>query len=199
MDFIQHIRWRPEIGDPSVMGWVTVAAYALAAFTAWLAARGAGHGSGVVSGSRGLWMGVAMLMAFLCINKQIDLQSLFTDIGRVFAKKQGWYEERRQFQKWFVVGVLAASFLVTTLVALRYRAFWKRHFMLAAGLAFLLTFIVVRAVSFHHVDALLKSRVGGMKRNWILEITGITLVWLAALLDCRKPKRSSAAARKVRR
>ncbi len=179
-----------------MMGWVTVAAYAFAAFTAWLAARRAGHAPG---GSRGLWVLVAMLMVFLCINKQIDLQSLFTDVGRVFAKKQGWYEDRRQFQKWFVVGILAASFLVTTLVAFRYRAFWKRHFVLAAGLAFLLTFIVVRAVSFHHVDALLKSRVGGMKMNWILEITGIALVWVAALLDCRKPKRSSAAVRKARR
>lgn len=38
MDFIQQLRWRPEIGDPSVMGWLTVAAYALAAGTAWLAA-----------------------------------------------------------------------------------------------------------------------------------------------------------------
>lgn len=196
MDFVQHIRWRPEIGDPSVMGWVTVAAYALAAFTAWLAAR---RTSGGASGSRGLWTMVALLMAFLSVNKQIDLQSLFTDLGRVIAKQQGWYEQRRQFQQWFVAGVLAASFLTVAIVVLRFRVFWRRHIVLGAGLAFLLTFIVVRAVSFHHVDALLRTRVAGMRMNWILELSGIGLVSVAALLDYRKPKRSAPSARHGRR
>lgn len=190
MDFIQQLRWRPDIGDPSLMGWVTVAAYALAAFTAWLAARRAGSAPGLAAGSRGMWFLVTLLMAGLCLNKQLDLQSLFTDIGRVIAWKQGWYQERREFQKWFVLGVLAASFLTTAFLILRFRGFWKSHFLLAAGLAFLVTFIVVRAISFHHVDALLKSRVEGVKMNWFLELTGIALIWLAALRDYRNPRRA---------
>ena len=107
MDFIQQIRWRPEIGDPIPHG---------------LADGGRLRGSppsppgspragpaappGLAGGSRGMWLLVTLLMALLCLNKQLDLQSLFTDIGRVISWKQGWYEERREFQKWFVLGVL---------------------------------------------------------------------------------------------
>ena len=78
MDFIQNIRWRPGIGDPSFMGWLTVAAYAGAAFTAWIAARRTSRAPGTVGGSRGTWILVTILMVLLCLNKQLDLQSLAT-------------------------------------------------------------------------------------------------------------------------
>ena len=34
-------------------------------------------------------------LAFLCINKQLDLQTLFTDIARALAKVQGWYADAK--------------------------------------------------------------------------------------------------------
>jgi len=44
------------------------------------------------------------------INKQLDLQSAFTEVMRVVARDQGWYEARRQYQYAFIgaVAVLAA-------------------------------------------------------------------------------------------
>lgn len=33
------------------------------------------------------------------INKQRDLQSAFTEVMRVVAREQGWYEARRQYQR----------------------------------------------------------------------------------------------------
>ena len=183
MNFIQQLHWRPQIGDPTVMGWVTVVFYAVAAFTAMFAARRAGKNQ---NGDRRMWTLVTILMTLLCINKQLDLQSLLTDIGRVIAWKQGWYGERRSFQKWFVLGVLALSGMSTAFLAWRFRSFWIRHFLLAAGLAFLLTFIVVRAISFHHVDMMLKSNFAGVRVNWFLELTGIGLIWAAAVKDLLK-------------
>lgn len=173
------------------MGWLTVTAYALAAFTAWLAARRSGRATGTTRGSHLTWWLVTLLMTLLCLNKQLDLQSLLTDIGRVISRKQGWYADRREFQKGFVLGVLGASFLTTAFLIFRFRDFWKRHPLLVTGLVFLLTFICLRAVSFHHFDVLLKSRVAGVKMNWFLELSGIFLIWLAALLDYRNPKRAS--------
>jgi hypothetical protein len=188
-EFIQHLRWRPTIGDPSLMGWLTVAAYGLAAIIALLAARRAGRAPGLSMGSRSTWLLVCALMTFLCLNKQLDLQSLFTDIGRVIATKQGWYEDRREFQKWFVIGVLGVSGVTALITIIVFHKFWRNHFLLACGLAFLLTFIVVRAISFHHVDIFLRSRVAGAKMNWVLELTGITLVMIAAYRDWRNPRR----------
>ena len=193
MNFIHELHWRPTIGDPSAMGWFTVFAYGLTAFVAWLAARRAGNAPGLPGGSKGLWLAVATLMSLLCLNKQLDLQSLITDIGRVFAWHQGWYQERREFQRWFVLGIVAASFLLTLLMLAVYHKFWIRHILLGAGLAFLLTFIVVRAVSFHHFDSMLKHEIGGMKMNWILELGGIGLVFIAAFRDFQNPKRSVLA------
>ncbi len=187
MNFLHEIHWRPEIGDPTPMGWFTVLAYGLAALTCWLAAVRTGRAPGTEKGSRGLWLCVAMIMGFLCINKQLDLQSLLTDIGRVIAWKQGWYENRREFQMHFIISLLALSLSTTLFLVLRFRAFWKRHFLLASGLAFLFTFIAVRAVSFHHVDVLLKTSVGGLRLNWLLELWGIALVWLAAMMDYQMP------------
>lgn len=188
MEFFQHIRWRPEIGDPTLMGWFTVFAYAMSAFTALLTAIKTGAAPRATGASRTTWKVIAVLMLLLCVNKQLDLQSLFTDIGRVIAWKYGWYERRREFQKWFVIGVLALALITTVLLAFRFRGFWKRSPLLAAGLAFLLTFIVVRAISFHHVDAFLKHMVAGVRMNWFLELSGIAMVWLAALLDIRKAR-----------
>jgi hypothetical protein len=86
MDFLNELRWRPEIGDPSFMGWFTVVAYGIVAL---LAARVR------LKGKDRIWLAVTLGMAALCVNKQLDLQSLFTHIGRVASHHLGWYEQRR--------------------------------------------------------------------------------------------------------
>jgi hypothetical protein len=188
MDWISQLRWRPQIGDPSFMGWFTVAAYALAALAAALtAARPALQRPGEPWRER-LWWGVAAGLALLCVNKQLDLQSLLTDIGRVIAREQGWYEHRRDFQKWAVAGVALGAAALGLGFIWRFRRFWLSHKLLVAGVFFLLTFIGVRMVSFHHVDQVLGLRAGGMKINWLLELTGIFLVTLAAVREHFPPR-----------
>ncbi len=171
MDVLLKIKWRPEIGDPTVMGWFTVLAYAVAALLAWRV--------GSARRER-IWLGVAVLMAFLCANKQFDLQSLLTDIGREIARHGGWYEDRRKVQKGFVLAVLAGAVAFGGWFGWRFRDFLVERKLLAAGCFLLLTFIVVRAISFHQVDVFLKSGIAGVRMNWLLELGGISLVILAA-------------------
>jgi hypothetical protein len=61
--------------------------------------------------------------------------------------------------------------------------------LLVSGLFLLLTFIVVRAISFHHVDEFIKVRVAGVRMNWLLELSGILLVMLAAVSELRAERR----------
>jgi hypothetical protein len=176
MNFIKELRWEPTIGDPTPMGWFTVFAYAVAAVLAarvWRIKR------------ESMWLWVAIGMTGLCINKQLDLQSLFTAIGRVAAWHEGWFEQRRAFQKWFVLGALGISGVTGALVLWRFHKFWISHKLLFAGGLFLMTFILVRAISFHHVDVFLNSSVGGLRMNWVLELGGILLVGGAAVRDIR--------------
>jgi hypothetical protein len=64
---------------------------------------------------------------------------------------------------------------------------WYRRFTLAfIGLFFLLSFVVIRAASFHHIDRILDLRILHLRMNWILELSGILIVAAAAGIDIRR-------------
>ena len=170
------------------MGWLTVAGYIIAAISCGRTALQSSDPQGPARNRRLTWLVMTAVMAALALNKQLDLQSLLTDIGRVAARHQGWYAERRSFQKWLVLGTLALSGLTVSFLIFRFQTFWKQNVLLAAGIALLTTFIIVRAISFHHVDTLLKTKVVGIKLNWAFELGGITIITLASI----RTRRTSA-------
>ena len=175
-------RWSPGIGDPTPLGWFTVAAYLGAALLCLRALRlaRAERAAGAQHSSHTFWLAGAVGLLGLGVNKQLDLQSAFTELGRVLAKQQGWYEDRRVVQLAFIVVVLAAA-----LVGLGWlvRVSWKdaRRLRLAiVGAAGLSAFVAVRASSFHHVDILLRQQLLGLRWNGWLELGGIACVAVAA-------------------
>src|SRR5687768_1033920 len=170
--FTDGDRWRPGIGDPTLMGWLTVVAYLAAAFLCWRAATKGLHGRKV----KLFWAGLAALLLFLGINKQLDLQTAFTFIAKDFAKATGWYENRRAVQGIFVVLIALGGLFATSALFWFYRREFKRLWPALAGLAFLGSFVVIRAASFHHVDQILKSGPGGFHMNWLFELAGIAAI-----------------------
>jgi hypothetical protein len=182
MDYLMG-RWHPTIGDPSPMGWFTVSAYLVCAIMAFLAAR-----SHFERDRRPFifWGIVSLLMLLLAINKQLDIQSLFTEIGRQIARHQGWMEQRRTVQFWFIVLFGTISITGFIVFAYRMRDLFKRFRTAFVGLFFLLCFIIVRAAGFHHFDEVLQARFLIMKMNWVFELTGIFIVLAAAIADIRK-------------
>jgi hypothetical protein len=189
-EFLSQLRWRPQIGDPSIMGWLTVVAYGAAAALCFFAAFRHPISVDTAEARRGrrIWFSVALLMVFLCINKQLDLQSLITDVGRALANREGWYAQRRIVQRWFVLAVAIAGTVTLAVLAWRLRAFFRERILLLVGLTLLLTFIVIRAASFHHVDVLIMSRVFGLRINWILELGGIALIALGTARSILRSK-----------
>ncbi len=169
-----EVRWRPEIGDPTVDGWLIVVAYVLAAALCFRRSR--------TDPARWVWLGLATLLLLLAINKQLDLQTLLTDLGRELARYQGWYARRREVQRVFVLVIGAATVLATLFgawFALRSSAGSLRLALIGVGL--LGVFIVIRAASFHHLDPFLGRGLPGRWMTWVLEPSGIALVCVAAL------------------
>lgn len=178
-------QWSPEIGDPGITGWVTVAAYGIAA------------GASCVAGLRApqpvlrrFWWLLAVLLLGLMINKQLDLQSALTATGRCLAKAQGWYDQRKQVQMLFILGLTAASVLAVALCFWRMRRHLPSIWVALVGLFGLLCFVAIRAAGFHHVDQAIGIAINNVAVNMALELGGSAAiasnaVWCAA----RSPRR----------
>jgi hypothetical protein len=173
-------RWRPTIGDPGFMGWFTVGSYFACAVVALIAVL-----VNQMGGRRScfFWSMICLLMILLGINKQLDLQTLFTEVGRQIAKAQGWMDQRRIVQFWFIVAFGTMALVAFLSFAIILRGLFRRFMLAFTGLFFLLSFIFIRATSFHHFDEILGFTLLGAKMNWVIELTGIYLILVAGIRE----------------
>lgn len=179
--------WSPGIGDPTLIGWVTVGAYLFTALLCFHASERCRQPSrAILSGShfafaRGLWLTLFLAFLFLGINKQLDLQSLLTQTGRHIAHQFGWFAERRTIQAVFVAGLGLFAFSMLFVFAAVFRFSARAERLALVGAAATLGYVLIRASTIHHCDTFLSSPFIGKQVVWILEICGIGLVFFAAL------------------
>lgn len=191
MPFLADIAWRPIFNDPQPWAWAITAAHFIACWLCILAGRR--HWGGGDSRLSQFWFLLAGAMLLLGMNKQLDLQTLLTMWGRQAARQGGWYAQRRTFQAAFVVVCAAAG--LTGIAASFYflRGRFRECGLAYLGIVFLLTFVVMRAASFHHVDVFLYHL--PIIGNWMnagLEFGGSMLVGLGALFSSRRgPSRAN--------
>jgi hypothetical protein len=174
-------RWWPRMGDPTVMGWVTVASYVLGAVLCMILARRRS-----IPGGRLFWGVLALLLVALAVNKQLDLQSAATAIARCVAQLQGWYEARRPFQFRVVVALLAIGAIAAAMLFWRMRRHLLHIWLALLGICFVASFVAVRAIGFTHVDRLINLRIEPVRMNWVLELSGILMITLNALWLMRR-------------
>ncbi|WP_431297618.1 isopropylmalate isomerase [Tabrizicola sp. BL-A-41-H6] len=174
-------RWSPGLGDPNVMGWLTVVVFAAAAIvTARRAIRGP-FAEETRSRERAFWWFSSVVLACLAVNKQLDLQTLLTEVGRCVAHAQGWYEDRQIVQRRFIAGVMVGGVVFMGWLGFLLRRTVQQTGLAVLGLGFVCIFVAVRAAGFHHVDTLIGTAVAGLHMNWLLELPGPILVMVAGL------------------
>jgi hypothetical protein len=176
-------RWRLTISDPGFMGWFTVGSYFACAVVALIAVL-----INQTGGRRScfFWSLISLLMILLGVNKQIDLQSLFTEVGGQIAKAQGWMDQRRIVQFWFIVAFGTTALVAFLSFAIIMRGLFKRFMLAFIGLFFLLSFIFLRVVSFYHFDEILGFTPSGAKIYFVLELAGIYLILVAGIREIRE-------------
>jgi hypothetical protein len=170
--------WSQGIGDPTVMGWVTVVAYGVAAWQCVVLGRG--EVRDMPADERRVWWGLAAIMLLLGVNKQLDVQTAFTELGRIVARTQGWYGRRAHVQRRFIELVLAGAIGTIVVALIIVRKMPRATRLAIVGLTLLAAFVFIRATSFHKVDLILGARWLGMKANWLFELGGIGLILLGA-------------------
>ena len=127
------------------------------------------------------------MMLLLGVNKQGNFVGRLTTEGRLLAWTGDWYQSRIWLQAELAVMILllAAGFLVWLWRWARPLSFRQKTAVI--GVAFLLGFDLLRAVSLHAIDAFLYRPVLGIYPNWLLELGGIALVAIPALTEWRRP------------
>lgn len=161
--------------DPTVFAWLVVVLYGAGVFLTFAAAQAAAN-----SRDRAFWLCASAVLLLLGLNKQLDLQTVTLDVVRDSARAHGWYAQRRAAQALFliVLGIALAALSVAMIVWLSGTGPMIR--LAAVGILLLLIFIMLRAASFHHIDAWLRVDVSGLRRGWWLELAGIAFVGLSA-------------------
>ncbi len=172
-------QWHPTIGDPSFIGWFTVGSYFACAIVASVVTL---INQKVNRRSFFFWSVISLLVILLAINKQLDLQTLFAEVGRQVAKAQGWMDQRRTVQFLFIAAFVTVVLVAFLSFAIIMRDLFRRFILAFAGLFFLLSFVIIRAASFHHFDEVLGFRFFEEKM-WVLELAGIFSITLAGLKE----------------
>lgn len=172
--------WHPGIEHVSLVAWGAAVLYLFTAYFCWRAAR-APRSVGVAARSEPLvWGAIACLFVLLGLFRGAEFQPTVVDYGRDMAHIQGWYEYRHIIQP-YIIGVIGIASLIAAIVLLKLLWGLPPPTQLAVGCTLmLLTYIAVRIVSLHPVDAVAHTRILGVRLSWIFEIGILVVVIFAA-------------------
>ena len=162
------------IHDRGPIPWLIVASYFLGAIAAFWASRSARKRERV------FWLGTALLLVFLGLNKELDLQTLMTAKAKIIAHRGGWYDQRRAVQGLFLLALAGVGGLALVALLRWLRKSATQVKTAAAGIVLLFIFVVMRAASFHHIDRWITVNIAGMRSGWWIELAGIAVIGLSA-------------------
>lgn len=146
--------------------------------------RRAKRRSATYRASFSFWVILTLLFVFLGMNKQLDLDGWFTETGRQFAIKQGWYDLRWQIQEPMVVGIAIIGVSMLALVLAITRSLLPRHILAFVGTLLLIILLILKALSFHHLDNFLDRELASLQLGTIIEWIGMACVAFCAAKIC---------------
>jgi hypothetical protein len=141
-------RWHLDVGDPTWVAWLAVVTYAVAAWLCLRAARAPRENDPTARRVALFWLLLGVLLLALGANKQLDLQTLFINALRDLAHEQGWYRDRRLYQRWFVGALASGSVLGLAALGVGLWPVRQRVRLALVGLGGLLGFVLMRAALF---------------------------------------------------
>ncbi len=185
LGFIEAGQWHPGISDPTPMGVIIFVCYFIGAAVCGVRAWRCLYSPALRQAHFRFWVFCGIALFLFGLNKQLDLHQLISQVGRDWARAEGWYENRGAFQSIFMkclAGVGAAT-LLALFWAMRCMPF--RFYVALLGLMALGFYVLVRTASFHQVDHFLGLGTEGFRLAWLVELGGIAITTIVALLPER--------------
>lgn len=170
------------VGDLTILGWTVFVAYFSVAALCYRAATVCWRGQEARKSCR-VWIAIAGILVLLGVNKQLDLHVWLNAFGRRLSEAEGWYQNRGFAQLVFFGGVAVA---VVAACLLLIGMGWGNLRPISGallGVGSLAAFLLIRAISFDVVD--LRTYIGGFKLHEVLEVLGILLIGVSAVIYTR--------------
>ena len=194
LSVIVNGHWRPGIGDPTLMGWLITAAYLITSMFCGICAWRTDRISPInrYEHHRLFWWSLAMIMFIMGMNKQLDLQCFFIAVVKKMALAQGWYSRRRILQICFVAFVAVFGLILLILLGWKLKRLWRQYGLALFGILLLIGFVAVRAAPIHHLARNSSWKSVMEPINSALELTGIGLVGISALMGIIRDTKQAA-------
>lgn len=195
-ELVTKVRWRPEIGDPDLLSWTITISHLVAGLICLRIGFQRSQGTPLKGQSalQWVWLMLGFSLIFFGLNKQLDLQILLTEVGRILARDAGFFEKRKTIQAIFV-----AVFATASTIFVFGQLYFTRHRLHEFGFALLgmmclVAFAIIRAATFYHLERYVnRLPFNGSYLNAALELGGSLLVSLGAVLALRRTANGSNA------
>jgi hypothetical protein len=173
-------KWHIGFHDLSVLGLLTTTGFLAVAWMSGRRALEAARDSPALGVDVQPWWIIFAIAFLLGVNKQLNLQTLFMDLGRDLSVSYGWFESRRSVQAAFVIASGILGLIAALFALLGYRTFWFAHRRMSVGLALVACYCLLRIAEINHVP--IGADDGKDTRLWPIKLAGIGLMlWGAAV------------------
>jgi hypothetical protein len=179
--------WIAQIGDDTILPWVTTILYACAFIAAIANLKRLKFSE--IRDEYKFWLLLACLLFLMGANKQLDFHYLLRDIGRYMAHLGGWFEKARTVQALFtfvVIGVVGIGALLALPIIMKS---WRSNVMAVAGAATICFYIVIRTAAINHVITYkFDYETADLKSSDAVEAIGVALILIGAVKRHRSEK-----------
>jgi hypothetical protein len=178
--------WIARIGDPYVSSWINTVFYGCSFVAAIYKWRNLKHNRASYR-EEYFWLFLIFMLFALGANKILNFQTLFIEVGRHIAKKEGWFGKRNLVQAWFAYVLSGIIFCSALYILVLNRKLWRNSALSLIGLIILCVYTVIRTTSISHVEFVPDSfSRGNFRVTDIIEFFGILGIFVNAVTHYKK-------------
>jgi len=134
---------------------------------------------------RFIWISISLIMLLFGVNSQFSFIELLTRSGRKTIISHNLYNSHAIIQNWLAVTIFCAILILFISLKTFLKQTWLYHRLPLGCFIMILIFILIRALSLHGIDFLLKFNLYDLSLGSLLELFGASALVLALVIQLR--------------